>query len=298
MSISVVERVADVAVEDFDTAKCSLLNCGRPDEVTAIAHGSARHKEYKECGKVLRWYVGLMGETSPRTSPLSVDVAGDKDYQVYRYDWVFGVTLPNVDGPEPGELWWDWQRALARRTSVAVQLLILNGNTGLGYTCVASNLNVLPPSRETRTWWQRNKGGVIDLVKSGTQTAEELYPGMITKAVAAISNSLDARGKWRRTNWFIYQFLDSASQACAVEWRINKQVLAQYGSVLRGSLVLAFHGPDDLTGKQEPIRLALRPQLGFSSKDELARVAPKLESDQEVNLEIRPSIRDVHAGSR
>jgi hypothetical protein len=291
MSVSSVERILDVAVRDIYKADCSILHYGPPHEEIKIEAGSPRHKEYKDGGRVLRWYLGLMGDTSPAISPLSVDVAGDKHYRVYRYDWVFGVSLPNVCGPDPGELWWDWQKALGKATSVAVQMIIRPGDSGIGYTCVATNLNVLPPSRDTETWWQKNRGGVIDIVKAGAKTAEEIYPGMITKAFAALSNSLDARGKWRRTNWFIYQFLDSTTQACAVEWRINKKVLNQYGPLLRGSLVLAFHGGRRRGARvKKGIRLELRPQLGFNPRDELSRVTPtfKLKQDQQVQLEILP----------
>ena len=121
-----------------------------------------------------------MGETSPGVSPLSVDIAGDKDYRVYRYDWVFGVALPNLSGTNRGELWWDWQKRLADATSVSVQM-ILSPAAGMGYTCVAAQLNVLPPSRDTKTWWQKNRGDVYEVVKAGTRTAEEIYPGTITK---------------------------------------------------------------------------------------------------------------------
>lgn len=303
MSITTIERVMDIAIKDLHTADCSILHYGFPHEEIKIEIASPRYEKYKEeyknGGRLLRWYLGLMGDTSPAMSPLSVDVAGDKDYRVYRYDWVFGVSLPNVCGskpdvpaPDPGEFWWNWQKALGKATSVAVQMIILPGDSGIGYTCVATNLNVLPPSRDTERWWQRNKGGAIDLVKAGAKTAQELYPGMITKAIAALSNTLNAQGRWLRTNWFIYQFLDSTTQACAVEWRINKEVLNRYGPLLRGSLVLAFHGGlHGCTEGNKGVRLELRPQLGFNPKDELSRVTPtyKLKPDQpKVQLEILP----------
>ncbi len=286
MPVLSIERLLDVAIKDFYTADCSVLHCGPPHREIKIALDSSRYEEYKEGGKVLRWYLGLTGDTSPEISPLSVDVAGDKNYRVYRYDWVFGVSLPPLS-----ELWWDWQKALRKGTSVAVQLIILPGDSGIGYTCVATNLNVLPPSRDTKTWWEKYRSGVIDTVKAGAKTAGDLYPGMITKAFSALSNSLEARGKWKKSNWFIYQFLDSDSQACAVEWLINKKVLKQYGPLLRGSLVLAFHGgSNDSPREQKIIRLKLRPQLGFSRKDELSRVTPtyKLEEEEQVQLEILP----------
>ncbi|MFZ0771272.1 MAG: hypothetical protein WCA49_25365 [Candidatus Sulfotelmatobacter sp.] len=293
MSVSSIERILDVAVDDFYTADCSVLQYGPPHEKITIAADSPSRGEYKEGRKILRWYIGLMGDTSPEISPLSVDVAGDKNYRVYRYDWVFGVSLPNLPGPEPGKLWWNWQKALTKGTAVAVQLLILPGDSGIAYTCVATNLNVLPPSRDTQTWLHKHRSGVIDFVKAGAKTAEEIYPGMITKAFSALSNSLDARGKWRRTNWFIYQFLDSDSQACAVEWLINKKVLKQYGALLRGSLVMAFHGAAKAgTTKQKCIRIVLRPQLGFNPEDELSRVSPtqELKDAEKVQLEILPGV--------
>jgi hypothetical protein len=276
----------DVAVTDFDSADCRILHYGIPNPDLDIVPGSPEHREYTRDGQVLRWYLGLMGETSPVVSPLSVDIAGDKDYRVYRYDWVFGVALPNLSGTNRGELWWDWQKRLADATSVSVQM-ILSPAAGMGYTCVAAKLNVLPPSRDTKTWWQKNRGDVYEVVKAGTRTAEEIYPGTITKVVASLSNSLDAQTKWRTTNWFIYQFLDSTTQACAVEWRITKKILNQYGPLLRGSLILAFHGGAD---ERKGIRLELRPQLGFNPHDELSRVSPtfKLEQDQQVKLDILP----------
>ena len=76
-----------------------------------------------------------------------------------------------------------------------------------------------------------------------------------------------------------------------MEWRINKKVLDQYGPLLRGSLVLAFHGSaEGDTSREKTVRLELRPQLGFNPRDELSRVTPtsKLGEDQQVKLEIRP----------
>jgi len=280
------DQLLDVAVENFSTADCRILHYGLPHEAIDISPDSPTYKDYKQHARILRWYFGLMGDTSPRLSPLSVDVAGDKAYRVYRYDWVFGVSLP-----PPGEFWWDWQKALRKGTSIAVQLIILPGDSGLGYTCVATNLNVLPPSRNTETWWQRYRSGIIEAVKTGAQTAEELYPGKITKAFSALSNSLAAQGKWRTTNWFIYQFLDSTTQGCAVEWLINKKVMQQYGPLLRGSLVLAFHGkPENKEKASRGIRLVLRPQLGFSRRDELSRVTPTsgLKPDEQVKLDVLP----------
>ena len=287
-----MERILDVAFKNLYEPTCTIMHCGPPHERITIAPTSLDYDKYVKGGKVLRWYVGLMGETSPELSPLSVDVAGDKEYHVYRYDWVFGVTCADVSESKAkrGQLWWDWQKALRKGTSAVVQLIILPGTSGLAYTCVATNLNVLPPARDTETWWYKNRGGVLDLVKEGTKAAEDLYPGAITKAFSALTNSLNARDRWKRTNWFIYQYLDSETQGCAVEWQINKKIMKQYGPLLRGSLVLAFHGGtgDGSTERQRHIRMIMRPQLGFHPKKELVRLTPQMKEPDQVALDIVP----------
>src|SRR5262245_16277308 len=101
MAVSSVERILDLGVTDLNDAACSILHFGPPHDVPDIEPKSTRLKQYKDGGHTLRWYLGLMGETSPALSPLSVDVAGDKEYRVYRYDWAFGIGLPNVNAPAP-----------------------------------------------------------------------------------------------------------------------------------------------------------------------------------------------------
>ena|SRR5579862_7984770 len=132
--------------------------------------------------------------------------------------------------------------------------------------------------------------GIIEFVKSGAKTAEEWHPGIITKTFSVLSNSLDAQADGNEHNWFIYQFVDPDSHSCAVEWRIYKKVLQQYGPLLRGSLILAFHGKQNKE-EQKGIRLLLRPQLGFIPKDELLRVTPTenlLKDSDQVQLVILP----------
>jgi hypothetical protein len=298
MPVAAVERILDVGIPDLSKNTSTILYSGLPGVSHWIKADSDQEAHYRTAKNVLRFYFGLMGETSPGLSPLSVDVAGDKKYRVFRYDWVFGVTIPNIrvenqsDDPDrerQGKLWWDWQKALSKGTSVAVQMVLSREESGPGYTCVATNLNVLTPARDARTWWMRNRKGVIDSVKSGAKTAEELYPGMITKTISALSNSLDPRRNWLQTNWFIYQFLDSESSSCAVEWRIYKKVLRQYGPLLRGSLVLAFHGAPAVS-EQNAIRITLRPQLGLNNRDDQNRINPaeNLGRSEQVQLAIVP----------
>jgi len=124
-----------------------------------------------------------MGETRPALSPLSVDVATDRDYCVYRYDWVFGIR---------GLTGWDWKSKL-RDEALVVQLTMRLDAPNIGCTCVAAKLNVLPPSRDTSTWAERNPDTVAGLTKGAADlTAAAIgspVVGMVTKVAAALSNS-------------------------------------------------------------------------------------------------------------
>jgi hypothetical protein len=88
-------------------------------------------------------------------------------------------------------------------------------------------------------------------------------------------------------NWFIYRFLDEKKKCCAIEWNIHHKVLEQYGTVLRGSLLLTFSGTKSDKG---PITMLLRPRLGFDPDDALAFVpeSEDLENDSPVMLSIDP----------
>ena len=194
----------------------------------------------------------------------------------------------------PAHFWWDWQKKLVE---VAAHIVIVPGDSGFGYTCVASNLNVLPPSRDTDTWWQKNHKALVGMI-TATGTAVDAVQhtaGSITKAFAAMANSLESQTK-DRTNWFIYQFLDEPHGAAAIEWRIDREVMKQYGSLLRGSLVLAFHGGSDCReNKQKGIQLILRPLMRYDPKDDIRFIAPteKLQEHEQVKLEVTPIVVDA-----
>jgi hypothetical protein len=248
MSIGVADLVVDLAVTDFAEQKCEILYSGPSHEPHAFDA-----KGYKE---VVRLHLALAGETQPLLSPLSTDIANDRDFRVYRYDWVFGMT---------GFVSWDWKSKL-RDDALRVQIILKRESPTVGLSTIATQLSVLPPSRDTETWWETNRDAITDLVKKGTASVADFAQGVpvlgpTTKAVAALSGSLASKRKGK-TNWCIYQYLDEMHQA--VEWRIKKEVLDEYGPLLRGSLVLAYHGstPDGAT-ERAGIRLQMRPILNF-----------------------------------
>ncbi len=276
MSLSSVDLLLDAAL-DIANSGCRVLGYGPPHRKLDTTHSS-----YQQATNIVRFYFGLMGETTPDASPLSVDIANDISYRVYRYDWVIGIACI-----QPSRFFWDWQRDLKR---IVVQAVIVPGDSGFRFTSVAANLNVLLPSRDTTGWFQKNQKVVLDAVASATDAVQPVA-GKITKAVAALSSSLQSDGK-RGKNWFIYQFLDDLEQATAIEWNINKDVMREFGPVLRGSLVLAFHGVEQGHEKgRRGIHLLLRPQFGFH-EGTLDSIIPTkgLPNDEQVRLEVFPQI--------
>src|SRR5262249_28496830 len=156
---------------------------------------------YKEVRNVVRLHLCLMGETRPALSPLSVDVAADREYRVYRYDWVVGIR---------GLGDWDWKSKL-RSEALVAQVVMRPQASNIGCTCVAAKLNVLPPSRDTSTWFERHPDIIAQLTKAA-EAAGIPFIGSATKLMADLSNSLVSRSNGK-TNWYIYQYVDHVDQA-------------------------------------------------------------------------------------
>jgi len=277
MAFASSDMILDVDICNPEAGEYELLYYGAPHTEVDVSRS-----EYRDRQRILRWYAALMGEARPQTSALSVDIASDEAYRVYRYDWVLGLTCLGA-GPA-----WDWQTALRGLT---VHLVMDPGDSGFRCTCVTADLKVLPPSRDNAGGWQRNRRAAIDALTASTQfpAAAPATAGNIAKAVAAMTTSLEADGEGR-ANWYVHQFLDDRRRACGVEWRIDKEVMRRHGPVLRGSLVLAFHGGGRRSEeRQRGIDLIFRPQLGFQQSD-LACIAPtdRLQGPEGVHLEVLP----------
>ncbi len=276
MPFAVTQRILDVALAGTGSARGEVLWCGTPDQAP-----DPRALQYDKRRKIIRWLFGVMGETRPLTSPLSVDIANDDDYRVYRYDWFFGVScLPQ------SEYWWNWQQDLRE---IGTQIVIVPGDAGFAHSYVATNLNALPPSRNTESWWQKNREPFVKLITATGDVAGVLNPtaGKITKKIAAMANSLESQER-DQTNWFVYQFLDQLRGAPGVEWRIDTSVMKRHGPLLRGSLVLAFHGRATPGSAEPGISLEFRPMLRYDEND-LAFFAPDLPAAERTALQIIPT---------
>jgi hypothetical protein len=296
MPNSYVERVFDVAVSQEQTTTPEVRWLDPADKL-------------KSGEKALRCFVGLLGETEPELMPVSPTYCIEAEQRVYRFDWIFGIAVPLERKP-----YWNWQDALRDENAVVVQLLISSGTSGFGFTEISTALVALHPSRDVRSWLESHSeqlgkslvatanvttqlGGVVP---GGTVIGNTV--GAVLRASSVISNFVSS-GEGKNKNWYIYRFLDAEERCCAVEWKINKRVLLEYGPMLRGSLLLAFHGSPVGTGKDEGIRMIVRPNLGYRSEDLLCHVRPTLclPLDKRPALVIKPqgtaSTSSANAGS-
>ncbi|MDE2260231.1 MAG: hypothetical protein KGK17_07915 [Betaproteobacteria bacterium] len=109
----------------------------------------------------------------------------------------------------------------------------------------------------------------------------------VSSGLMLTSNVIDSYSE-NQKNWFLYQFLDEKLKCPTAEWRINKQVLLEYGPLLRGSLFLAFHGS---TGSSPGrMRILLRPQIRFCEEGNINFVIPTnaIEKERQVYIEVTP----------
>ena len=243
--------------------------------------------------KALRLHFSLMGETSPQPSPLSPDFSMDNQTTFYRYDWIVGASpfAPFYNKK------WNWFKKIGKRRAMIIQLLMDSEGSGCGVSESNAFLMGLLPSKDTRSIFEKNLPKLGNSLEKVSNIAGE-YSGLaanLVKASAVVSNFVvsDDRGIERllglgRKNWFLYRFLDHTRKCCAVEWNISRNVLHQYGSALRGSILLAFHGKPK-PGK--PMKLLLRPRLHFGAWEYDMSYGPpeeQLEQENPVELSINP----------
>jgi hypothetical protein len=242
-------------------------------------------RSYREEEKVLRLHFSLMGEVSPSFASLPTDYSLGDAKSLYRYDWIVGLTpvAPAYD--------WDWWGTIATERALVVQLLIDPGESDCGFTDLNALLLALQPSKDTSSWLDRNAerlGNSLGQVSEFTGQLTGGYADMVTNIVktSAIMSNFIASGEKGKKNWFIYRFLDQTRRCTAVEWNISQEVLHQYGPVLRGSILLAFHGA---RRPAKPLTLLLRPRLHFSNEGmTYSPPEAQLESSQPVELAITP----------
>lgn len=276
MGIEIRQKTVDVAFAE--SAKGNLKG--------SVVPANRKHEEHD---KVLRLYFCLMGETSPASSPLAADYGTDGNTAAYRYDWMAGVT------PVHPCYRWNWWDAVASERAVTVQLLIDPGESGCGFSEISAALLGLSPSMNTASWLERNSDRIADSLARLSDIAEPFnkIASNVMRTSAVMSGFIASEAREKK-NWFLYRFVDEKRRCCAVEWNISRDVVHQYGPLLRGSIVLAFHG-----GQQpsRPLTLLLRPRLRFSDRSlDYQPPAEELEAEDPVALSIYPVSADSLQG--
>ncbi|MFA6922058.1 MAG: hypothetical protein WC216_09465 [Gallionella sp.] len=227
---------------------------------------------------VQRWYLSLQGEETPLFSQTTLVQDNAKEQRIYRYDWAFGITVI-----EP--FWWDWMAELCDDSSLAIHIALEPVGDSPEAIPVSATLSALHPSRNTRSVFEKISKAAAETARIGA-TALPLLD-YVSSGLTLASNVLDSDTDGQK-NWFLYQFFDEKLKCPAVEWRINKQVLREYGPLLRGSLFLAFHGSAESSPGR--VRILLRPQIRYCDEGDINFVTPadKIEKEKQVYIEVTP----------
>ena len=277
VSIQVLHKTVDIVLTESAKGKFA----------STVVSGDRKHGQ---TDKVLRLHFSLMGETSPTLSPLAADYSIEHGTTAYRYDWMVGASLIELSYN------WNWFNEIAIERAIIVQLLIDPGQSECGFSESNAFLLGLQPSLNTASWAERNAKKLSESLGKLSNVTEPFskIASNILKTSAVMSNFVSSddkgEGSWfkrgRKKNWFLYRFLDEKRKCCAVEWNISRNVMHQYGPLLRGSILLAFHGNPK---PQKPLVLLLRPRLNFgeSAMDYVPPVK-ELEEKEPVALSINP----------
>lgn len=281
MSIDINCAQFDFLASDFkgNRPKVKILAKGVKKLKGASAGSYGRINENTDF--ILRWHVSIQGECAPDISSTEASENGPASPLIYRYDWAFGITL--VEG-----YYWDWQDALCAEGALSIQIIIQPIGEKIEAIPMAGVLSALHPSRNTKGFFETAGPKISRAAAEMTETGASALPFLKYASTALVlgSNLLESRTNDQR-NWFLYQFLDEKLLCPVVEWRINRQVMKEYGPLLRGSLFLAFYG-SATPGK---IRLLLRPQIRTYSDDSLAFIVPsnELSNDEQPAILVSPS---------
>lgn len=285
MAVRIKRRIFDVLVKEYKSASPSVEILTESASVSKI-----KAQPHDKRNFVQRWYLSLQGDDSPITSETILSQNDGSNQHIYRYDWVFGITL--IEG-----FWWDWQADLREDSSVAVHLVLEPIGNASEVIPVGATLSALHPSRNSKglweTTWPKIPKAAAEMAKIGASAAPPL--AYASTGLMLASNVLDSYTE-NDKNWFLYQFLDEKLKCPTVEWRINSRVIREYGPLLRGTLFTVFYGSAEAHPGR--MRVLLRPQVGYFEKDDLTFVIPtNVHEDEQVNLEIKPKDASIASGS-
>ncbi|HZR27563.1 MAG TPA: hypothetical protein VFA71_02185 [Terriglobales bacterium] len=280
MAERIKRKIIDFVANDYKTVNRHTEILTEKSDLSKIGAQPENKNNF-----IQRWYLSLQGEDTPVVSAGAFSHESKAEQRIYRYDWAFGMTL--LEG-----FWWNWQEDLRKENALAVHLLLQPSGDAPEIIPVAGTLSALHPSRNTKsiwdTAWPKIPKAAAELAKIGSSALPALE--YASSSLLFASNVLESHTE-NQKNWFLYQFFDEKLKCPTVEWRINKQVIIEYGPLLRGSLYAVFHGSTELHPGH--IRIQLRPQAGYYEGDDLTSIVPtnKFEKDQQVYIDVKP--RDI-----
>lgn len=274
MTVQVRRKTFDFLADDYKTEKPKV-------QLLPEGPSSLKSKGKLKTDCIMRWYLSLQGEDKPTASQtLFLKDAPTQQY-IYRYDWAFGIAL--IYG-----FYWDWQKELPEEGALAIHVLLEALEEAPEALPVSATLCGLQPSRNTMGFWEIARSKIPKAIGDITKAGEPALPFLkyLSGGLTLASNVIESQAE-NQKNWFLYQFLDENLRCPTVEWRINRNVLREYGSLLRGSLFLAFSGAT----KSDPgsVRIQLRPQIRYYQNDEICYIIPTNElKDQQIYIEVKP----------
>jgi len=278
VAVQIKRKVLDFRVDDYKTAS---------PKVKPLPSIPPTCKSQAELGTqcILRCYLSLQGEDAPLTSQMVFSQDISTKQSVYRYDWAFGITV--LEG-----FYWNWKKELRTENSLAIHLVLEPEGDGPEAFPIFATVSALRPSRNTKGFWELAWPKVP---KAAADVAGELpfAKKFLERSLTLMSDVLESQAESKK-NWFLYQFLDEKRKCPTVEWRINKNVLEEYGPLLRGSLFLAFVG--STKANRGKIRILFRPQIGFyegrdrEEKDNICFIIPtdSWAEEEQVYIDVKP----------
>lgn len=221
-------------------------------------------------GHLLRLYTSLM---APKTVPLIHSQTKElKPEQVCKFDWHFGICN------HPNDWDFDWLKELRPERSLAVQVVIEIPDK-VEFTEVYSDMMGLQPLNQTL---ERKP----DFIQVAADVGAAIAP---SKFVSTMLESLGTeREKIKMANeasllarrFMMYRYVDNTGRR-GIEWLLTKDMVSEWGSLLRGSVYIAFYGTSYRDEKENQVGMEVAPphakitlstRLGFLEKDLLCYI--------------------------
>ena len=231
-------------------------------------------RDYDVRKKYLNIYASLMGDAAGK---FCRQLTQAKEV-VHRFDWQFGVSTPSAR-----QAVFDWVGALRDDRSICVQILIESPNSDCECIVAGADINGFKPlntMKDESTNFLSLAGSII-----GGASPVPMLSKAMEKLTGEAERTEAARYENRFKNMFrLFRFLTDCGDQ-GVEYVLNKDVLSQWGTFIKGSLELCFISNSPIPAGGRDYRIRLLPKLGFKQKDHLCFL-PAPEQQEELKAEI------------